>query len=64
MKNIITLAFIFKILIIFPCTTFVIKSENNLVFGRNLDWVSENGIIVVNERNQLKSQLFFHQTYQ
>jgi len=59
MKNIITLAFIFKILIIFPCTTFVIKSENDLVFGRNLDWVSENGIIVVNQRNQLKKSIVF-----
>ena len=58
-KNIITIVLIFKIIIVLPCTTFVIKSENTLVFGRNLDWVSENGIIVVNQRNQLKTSIVF-----
>ena len=38
----------------FACTTFVLKTKNDLVFGRNLDWVSEEGLIVVNKRNVKK----------
>lgn len=41
------------------CTTFVIHTENSLVFGRNLDWVSDNGVIVVNKRNVSKTSLVF-----
>lgn len=41
------------------CTTFVIKTKDDLVFGRNLDWVSDNGIIVANQRNVSKSSLVF-----
>lgn len=41
------------------CTTFVIQNDNSLVFGRNLDWVSDNGLIVVNKRNVQKSSLIF-----
>lgn len=44
---------------IFACTTFVIKTANELVFGRNLDWFSDNGIVVVNKRNIAKSSLVF-----
>ena len=59
MKKIILLILIIQSIVGFSCTTFVIKSANNLVFGRNLDWVSENGIIVVNQRNQQKQSLVF-----
>lgn len=41
------------------CTTFVLKTENDLVFGRNLDWVSDNGVVVVNKRGLKKSALVF-----
>ncbi|CAG5076328.1 linear amide C-N hydrolase [Parvicella tangerina] len=41
------------------CTTFVIQDENNLVFGRNLDWVSDNGLIAVNKRGVQKRALVF-----
>jgi len=41
------------------CTTFVLKNGQELVFGRNLDWVSDNGIIVVNHRNIQKTSLVF-----
>lgn len=41
------------------CTTFVIKNEKSLVFGRNLDWVSDNGLIVVNKRNTQKTSIIF-----
>lgn len=41
----------------FACTTFVLKTTNELVFGRNLDWVSDNGIIVVNKQKITKTAL-------
>ena len=42
-----------------PCTTFVFKDSSHLVFGRNLDWVSDKGIVVVNQRNVKKKSLVF-----
>jgi penicillin V acylase-like amidase (Ntn superfamily) len=41
----------------FTCTTFVLKNDSSLLFGRNLDWVSEGGIIVVNKRGIEKKAL-------
>lgn len=41
------------------CTTFVLKHDNQLVFGRNLDWTSDNGIVVVNKRNVHKISIVF-----
>lgn len=41
------------------CTTFVLKNKDHLVFGRNLDWVSDNGIVVVNKRGIQKESLVF-----
>jgi choloylglycine hydrolase len=45
--------------IAFGCTTFVLKTNNGLVFGRNLDWVSDNGVIVENKKNVTKTSLVF-----
>ncbi len=42
-----------------PCTTFVLKTKNGLYFGRNLDWVSSHGIVVVNKRRINKESLVF-----
>lgn len=41
------------------CTTFVLKTDSELIFGRNLDWVSDNGLVVANKRNIQKSSLVF-----
>jgi len=41
------------------CTTFVLKNDSSLVYGRNLDWVSDNGVVVVNKKNVRKSSLVF-----
>lgn len=41
------------------CTTFVIRDSNDLVFGRNLDWVSDNGLIAVNKRGVKKTAIVF-----
>ena len=36
------------------CSTFVLKSGKNLVFGRNYDWGIGYGYVMVNKRNQIK----------
>jgi choloylglycine hydrolase len=41
------------------CTTFVLEADSGLTFGKNLDWISDDGIIVVNQRNVEKQSLVF-----
>lgn len=41
----------------YPCTTFVFYQGNRLVFGRNLDWYSGTGLVMVNPRNLEKVAL-------
>lgn len=43
----------------FACTTFVLQKDSSLVFGRNLDWVSDDGALFVNRRNVKKTALVF-----
>jgi choloylglycine hydrolase len=38
----------------YTCTTFVLRGPNALVFGRNLDWFSGTGLLIVNPRNLKK----------
>ena len=45
--------------IIFPCTTFVINKDNQIVFGRNFDWMAGNGMIMINQRNVAKAAFIF-----
>lgn len=42
---------------VYPCTTFVLHHGNRLVFGRNLDWYSGTGLVMVNPRNLEKVAL-------
>lgn len=44
---------------VYPCTTFVLKTNDGIYFGRNLDWVSDHGIVVINQLNLLKSSFVF-----
>lgn len=44
---------------VIACTTFVLKTSNGLFFGRNLDWVSSQGIVIVNQRGLSKSSFVF-----
>jgi len=37
--------------IAYPCTTFVLRQGNRIIFGRNLDWYSGTGLVIVNPRN-------------
>jgi hypothetical protein len=41
----------------FPCTTFTLQQGNRLVFGRNLDWYSGTGLVMVNPRGLEKAAL-------
>tara|TARA_B100000809_G_scaffold58333_1_gene54773 strand:+ start:4511 stop:5515 length:1005 start_codon:yes stop_codon:yes gene_type:complete len=59
MKKAILLLIILYPLALFSCTTFVLKDANNLVFGRNLDWFSDDGVVVINKRNVTKRSLVF-----
>ena len=42
---------------IFPCTTFVLKNNRSLLFGRNLDWYIGTGLLIVNKKNIEKTAL-------
>lgn len=49
MKKLLTLLFCLVTgLAALPCSTFLLNRSGQLVFGRNYDWVSGNGVIVVN----------------
>lgn len=39
----------------FSCTTFVLKGDGRIYFGRNMDWFSEDGLVIVNQRNIRKT---------
>jgi hypothetical protein len=58
-KLIIALLLIFSIIEVNACTTFVMNNDNGYVFGRNLDWVSDNGIVMINKRGVQKQALLF-----
>ncbi len=53
------LAVLIPVSFINPCTTFVLKTKKELFFGRNLDWVSDIGMIMVNQKNVDKQSLVF-----
>lgn len=40
-----------------PCTTFVIHQKGEIIFGRNLDWITGSGLMIVNPRNVKKTAL-------
>jgi penicillin V acylase-like amidase (Ntn superfamily) len=42
---------------LYPCTTFVLHQGNRLIFGRNLDWISGTGLLILNPRNMEKKAL-------
>jgi choloylglycine hydrolase len=41
----------------YSCTTFIIRKGNTIVFGRNLDWYSGTGLVIVNPRNIEKAAI-------
>jgi choloylglycine hydrolase len=59
MKKVLLIALFFSSICSYACTSFVIKDSTDLVFGRNLDWISDAGIAVVNKRQVGKTSLVF-----
>ncbi|WP_276976641.1 linear amide C-N hydrolase [Flavobacterium filum] len=62
MKNKILLLIIgitltFNSSIVFPCTSFVLKNNNSLLLGHNLDWHIGIGLLMTNKRNVEKTAL-------
>ncbi|MET0752601.1 MAG: linear amide C-N hydrolase, partial [Pyrinomonadaceae bacterium] len=39
----------------FACTTFCLKSNNEVLFGRNYDWMIGDGLVFVNKRGVSKT---------
>jgi penicillin V acylase-like amidase (Ntn superfamily) len=44
---------------VFPCSTFVLRKGDRLLFGRNFDYFTGNGAIMVNPRGLAKTALVF-----
>jgi len=44
---------------VYPCTTFCIKDNENIIFGRNLDFSIGFGHVITNKRNVTKTALVF-----
>jgi choloylglycine hydrolase len=38
-----------------PCTTFILQGKERILFGRNLDWESEDALVIVNPRGVQKT---------
>ena len=57
------LTFLFIIVFVFlssevwPCTTFCLRTQDRVVFGRNYDWDIGDGLVVINKRNVEKNLL-------
>lgn len=63
-KNIVWLVGVFLLFFIsvqqgLPCSTFVLRSGDRFVFGRNLDFYTGMGFVVVNKRNVNKTALLY-----
>jgi penicillin V acylase-like amidase (Ntn superfamily) len=41
----------------YACTTFVLKKGDKIIFGRNLDWYSGSGLVIVNPRDIEKTAI-------
>ncbi|MBN2363358.1 hypothetical protein JXL83_04420 [candidate division WOR-3 bacterium] len=48
-KNVILFCFL-KITALQACSTFCLKSQNELIYGRNFDWMVGEGLVIVNKR--------------
>jgi penicillin V acylase-like amidase (Ntn superfamily) len=46
---------IFSVNISFACTTFFINKNGQMVFGRNYDWVTGNGMVCTNQKGLVKT---------
>ena len=61
MKNLITLLIVSLLFIVpkigYPCSTFCLDKGEHLVFGKNLDWIQDNGFVFINKRGVQKTAM-------
>ena len=61
MKNLITLLIVSLLFIVpkigYPCSSFCLDKGEHLVFGKNLDWIQDDGFVFVNKRGVLKTAM-------
>src|SRR6188474_1775430 len=58
MKKIIALLlFLTPISFLYPCTTFFINKNGQMVFGRNYDWITDAGMVCTNLKGLSKTSL-------
>jgi penicillin V acylase-like amidase (Ntn superfamily) len=61
MMNVITLLIVALLFIVpkigYPCSTFCLDKGEHLVFGKNLDWIQDNGFVFINKRGVLKTAM-------
>lgn len=50
MKNLLLLLIIGIHFVGFGCTTFILDNQDHYLFGRNLDWNSDHGLVLVNKK--------------
>ncbi|KQC13165.1 MAG: hypothetical protein APR63_09270 [Desulfuromonas sp. SDB] len=43
--------------ILLACSTFCLIDDQNLIFGRNYDWMVEDGFVIINKRNLEKTAI-------
>ncbi|MGC9367636.1 MAG: linear amide C-N hydrolase [bacterium] len=43
--------------ILLACSTFCLIDEQNIIFGRNYDWMVEEGMVIINNRNLEKTAI-------
>jgi penicillin V acylase-like amidase (Ntn superfamily) len=43
---------------LFPCSTFVLRQGDHIVFGRTLDWNIDYGLVFVNQAGFRKTPLY------
>ena len=61
MKNLITLLIVSLLFIVpkigYPCSTFCLDKGDHLIFGKNVDWIQDDGFVFVNKRGVLKTAM-------
>ncbi|MBU1096425.1 MAG: linear amide C-N hydrolase [Bacteroidetes bacterium] len=53
----IAIVFVLSYSLVFPCTSFIMKNDNSLLLGHNLDWHIGIGLFMTNKRNVEKTAL-------
>lgn len=58
MKKLFALAFVFfHASVLYPCTTFFINTNGQMIFGRNYDWITDAGMVCTNLKGLSKTSM-------